>query len=86
MTRDKESTYGDGKDIDDPNYGDDDDNNATNNDARNLNLILNELPDHYLYEGLPDKMMMDALKELNINDICDFLKEKSTTSKPVEKE
>ena len=26
------------------------------------------LPDNYLCEGSPDKMMMDALKELNIND------------------
>ena len=31
-------------------------------------------------------MMMDALKELNIDDIWDFLKEESPTSKPFEKE
>ena len=30
-------------------------------------------------------MMMDALKELNIDDIWDFLKEESPTSKPFEK-
>ena len=33
------------------------------------------LPDNYLYEGSPDKQMMDILKELNIDDIRDFLKE-----------
>ena len=47
---------------------------------------MNELPDHYLCEGSQDKMMIDALKELNINDIWDFLKEESPTSKPFEKE
>ena len=36
---------------------------------------MNELPDNYLCEGSPDKMMMDALKELDIDDIRDFLKE-----------
>ena len=33
------------------------------------------LPDNYLYEGSPDKQMMDILKELNIDDIRDFLKD-----------
>ena len=36
---------------------------------------IKELPDRYLSEGSSDKLMMEALKELNINDICDFLKE-----------
>ena len=31
------------------------------------------LPDKYFCEGSPDKLMMRALKELNINDIKDFL-------------
>ena len=31
------------------------------------------LPDKYFCEGLPDKLVMEALKELNINDIKDFL-------------
>ena len=80
LTRDEETTYGD---------DDGDNNNATSeidDDARNLNPIMNELPDHYLCEGSPDKMMMDALKELNIDDIRDFLQEESPTSKPFEKE
>ena len=46
---------------------------------------MNELPDHYLCENSPDIMMMGALKELNIDDIRDFLKEESPTSKPFEK-
>ena len=33
----------------------------------------NCLPDKYFCEGSPDKLMMEALKELNINDIQDFL-------------
>ena len=31
------------------------------------------LPDKYFCECSPDKLMMEALKELNINDIKDFL-------------
>ena len=31
------------------------------------------LPDKFFCEGLPDKLMMEALKELNINDVKDFL-------------
>ena len=31
------------------------------------------LPDKYFCEGSPDKLMIEALKELNINDIKDFL-------------
>ena len=86
LTRDEETNYGDWKDITDPNYGNEDDNNANDNDARDLNQIMNELPDYYLCEGSPDKMMMDILKELNIDDIRDFLQEESPTSKPFEKE
>ena len=85
LMRNKETNYGDGKDND-SNYGNEDDNNASDHDARGLNPIMNELPDHYLCEGSPDKMMMDALKELNIDDIRDFLQEESPTSKPFEKE
>ena len=85
MTRDEEINYGDGKDTNDPTYGDGDDNNANVDDARESNPIMNKLPDHYLCEGSPDKMMMDALKELNINDIRDFLQEESPNSQPFEK-
>ena len=35
------------------------------------------LPDKYFYEGSPDKLMMEALKELNTNDIKDFLMDSS---------
>ena len=31
------------------------------------------LPDKYFCEGSPNKLMMEALKELDINDIKDFL-------------
>ena len=48
------------------------------------------LPDNYLYEGSPDKQMMDILKELNIDDIRDFLKdndkENNDVSTPFEKQ
>ena len=59
----KNSNYGNGTDTSNPNYSDKDDNNETNDDARKLNLIMNELPDCYLCEGSPDEMMMDALEE-----------------------
>ena len=47
---------------------------------------MNDLPDNYLYEWSPDKMMRDALKELNIDDIRDFLTEEFPDSKPFKKE
>ena len=86
LERDENFNYGNETDISDSNYSNEDYNNAINNDARKLNPIMNELPDHYLCEGSSDKMMMDALKELNIEDIRDFLKEESPTSKPFKKE
>ena len=86
FTRNEETNYGVGKGINDPNYGNENGTNASDDDARDLNPIMNELPDHYLCEGSPDKMMMDALEELNIDDIRDFLQEKSPTSKLFEKE
>ena len=46
---------------------------------------MNDLPDNYLCEGYPDKIMIEALKELNSNDIRYFLKGESPTSKPLEK-
>ena len=61
-------------------------NDDAEDDAHNLNPIMNELYDNYLCEGSPEKMMMDALKELNIDDIRDFPKEESPSSKPFEKE
>ena len=87
LTCNEENTYGDenndstyGDENNNSTYGDGDDNNASDDDARDLNPIMNELPDHYLCEGSPDKMMLDALKELNIDDIRDFLKEESPNS------
>ena len=85
FARDEDSNQGYKNGINDSNYGNDDDNNVTDNDARELNPIMNELPDHYLYEGSPGKMIINAFKELNIDDIWDFLKEESPTSKPFEK-
>ena len=49
-------------------YGDND--NTSGN-----NSIFNDLPDNYLCYGSPDKMMHEELKELNIDDIRNFLKE-----------
>ena len=48
------------------------------------NLDFDGLLDNYLCGGLPDKMLMEALKELNIRDIKDFLN--NDTSKPFEKQ
>ena len=48
--------------------------------THNLNPIMNEFSDHYLCEESPDKMTMDALKELNIDEIRDFLQEESRVS------
>ena len=50
------------------------------------NFFDEELPSRYLSEGLPDKLMMEALKELNIHDICDFLQENVPPDKPFKKE
>ena len=86
FVRDENSNYNNENNISNSNYGNEDDNNATDDDARELNPIVNELPDHYLCEGSPDKMMMDAFMELDIDAIWDFLKEESPTSKPFEKE
>ena len=86
LTRDEETNYGDVNESDGTYGGETGDENDDAENARDLNPIMNELPDNYLYEGSPDKMMMDALKELNIDDIRDFLKEESPNSKPFEKE
>ena len=37
-----------------------------------LPIHKNGLPDKYFCEGSPNKLMMEALKESNINDIKDF--------------
>ena len=42
------------------------------------------LQNNYLCGGFPDKMMMGALKELNINDIKDFLNHNPDKSKQFE--
>ena len=69
LTRDEEINYGDVNESDGT-YGDEiGDENEDAENARDLNPIINELPDNYLCEGSPDRMMMDALKELNIDDI-----------------
>ena len=82
FARNEEANYGD-ENVSDDTYGNE--NDVADGDARELNPIMNDLPDNYLCEGSPDKMMMEALKELNIDDIRDFLKEESPTSKPFEK-
>ena len=43
-----------------------DDFNSTR-DKEKSNLDFEGLPDNYLCGGLPDKMLMEALKELNIS-------------------
>ena len=48
------------------------------------NFFDEELPSRYLSEGSPDKLMMEALKELNIHDIRDFLQENVPPDKPFE--
>ena len=54
-------------------------NNSSSNTANNNNNSSTKglpgekcLPDKYFCEGFPDKLMMEALKELNINDIKEF--------------
>ena len=44
------------------------------------------LPDRYLCEGSPDKLMLEALKELNINDLKDILRENKPPDKQFQKE
>ena len=62
----------------------DNDDFTKDNSSSNLNNSSSEkqskglpgeksLPDKYFCEGSPSKLMMEALKELNINDIKDFL-------------
>ena len=83
LTRDEETNNGDGNESTGT-YGNDDD--VAEDDARALNPIMNDLPDNYLCEGSPTKKVLDALKELNIDDIRDFLKEEYPNFKPFEKE
>ena len=58
----------------------DESHDIADDNARKYNQIMNDLPENYLCEGSPDKMMRDALKELNTDDIRDFFKEESPTS------
>ena len=44
------------------------------------NLDFEGLPDNYLCGGFPDKMLIEALKELNISDIKDFLNNDTSKS------
>ena len=46
-------------------------------DDENINPIFNDLPDNYLCGGNPTKMMKEALKELNVDDIRHFLGKKN---------
>ena len=55
FARDEYSNYGNENNINDYNYCNEDNNNVTDYDARKLNPIMNELPDHYLCKGSPDK-------------------------------
>ena len=46
-----------------------------------------DLPDNYLCGGLPDKLMIETLKELNIDDLKDFLNHNNDDKiKPFEKQ
>ena len=83
------SNFSDNFDYSDNNNFD----NATRNSSPNCDLDATRnsfsadnfsLHDNYLCDGSPDKMQMEALKELNINDIKDFLN--NDTSKPFEKQ
>ena len=86
LTCNEESNYGDRNESDSTYVDEGSDENVDAENAREENPLMNQLPDNYLCKGSLDKMMMNALKELNIDDIRDFLKEKSPSSKPFEKE
>ena len=59
--------------------------NRSNCDSnRDSNLDFGGLPYNYLCGGSPDKMLMEALKKLNISNIKDFLN--NDKSKPFEKQ
>ena len=65
------------------NYDDNsDDSDATPADKSNLDF--EGLLDSYLCGGLPDKILIEALKELNISDIKQILN--NNKSKPFEKQ
>ena len=50
-----------------------DNNNPSSSDLTKGLPGKKSIQDKYFCEGSPDKLMMEALKELNINDIKDFL-------------
>ena len=68
------------------NYSGTFDNSKKNCDTDCDNNFFDSLPDKYLCEGYPDKLMLEALKELNIHDIEDFLNEAKPPDKPFEKD
>ena len=51
----------------------DNNNNSSSSDSTKGLPGKKSLSDKYFCEGSPDKLIMEALKELNINDIKDFL-------------
>ena len=62
FARNKDSNYGNKNENCDFNCGNENNYNEVPEDnTRELNIIMNELPDNYLCEGSPDKMMMDTL-------------------------
>ena len=66
---------------------DNDSNNATHDSSSKDKYNCDfDLSNNYLCGGLPDKLMMEALKELNISDIKDFLNHNHDKSKPFEKQ
>ena len=61
------------------------DNLKKNCDTDCNNNFFDKLPEKYSCEGSPDKLMLEALKELNIHDIKDFLNKAKPPDKPFKK-
>ena len=80
-TRDSSSAM-DNKLTHDSSFKDNAMRNSSSKDKSNCNF---DLPYNYLCGGLSDKLAMEALKELNIIDIKDFLNHNHDKSKLFEK-
>ena len=68
------------------NFSDTSDNPKKNCDTKCDNNFFNDLPEKYLSKSSPDKLMLEALKELNIHDIKDFLNKAKPPDKLFEKD
>ena len=60
------------------------DSSSMDNNNSSSNSDFDGLPNNYLCDSFPNKMLMEALKELNISDIKDFLN--NDISKPFRKQ